>query len=432
MTFVRVPTREVVSDPQPLLRHQLGDHLESSSIELDEQGDIISYEEYYPYGSTSYQAVDSATEVSAKRYRFTGKERDEESGLYYHGARYYAPWLARWTAADPAGMVDGVNLFAYVRGNPVRLVDPDGRESGGGSNPSNGTGLLTKIYNHHRTQVAHSQAVSGVASAVDQAEDSVRPNWYRTQVFLSEQIYGYLKAGMNESSKNMRLENLNDAEIDYLMSEVDSAQQGLRSSIQSGEVGVLEVNKNNASFGDEELWLMLDEIIHSDLSIVGVESRYVPLATHEVGEDQTTTLVDVSVVRYNQLPSRTQINALIRLPIRFSIAARERAGEEIPSTISGASSSDSLAMIFLNPDRGDDFSDILESLGVEPDPPLSQAAGTTLHEFLGHAFLAAIGEEYRHQRTFNTPQYFGGRRYEEVDPFIRAVTGRGAQNAKRE
>ena len=46
------------------------------------------------------------------------------------GARYYAPWLARWTAADPAGMVDGPNLYAYVRGNPVRLVDPDGRESG--------------------------------------------------------------------------------------------------------------------------------------------------------------------------------------------------------------------------------------------------------------------------------------------------------------
>ena len=124
-----IDASQTLPDPQPLLRHQLGDHLESSSIELDEQGDIISYEEYYPYGSTSYQAVDSQTEVSGKRYRFTGKERDEESGLYYHGARYYAPWLSRWTAADPAGMVDGPNLYAYVRGNPVRLVDPDGMES---------------------------------------------------------------------------------------------------------------------------------------------------------------------------------------------------------------------------------------------------------------------------------------------------------------
>ena len=50
-------------------------------LELDDAGQIISYEEYYPYGSTSYQAGRSAAEVSLKRYRYTGKERDEESGL---------------------------------------------------------------------------------------------------------------------------------------------------------------------------------------------------------------------------------------------------------------------------------------------------------------------------------------------------------------
>ena len=42
-------------------------------------------------------------EVSGKRYRYTGKERDEETGLYYHGARQYAAWLGRWTRADQAG-----------------------------------------------------------------------------------------------------------------------------------------------------------------------------------------------------------------------------------------------------------------------------------------------------------------------------------------
>ena len=72
------------------------------------QAQIISYEEYHPYGSTSYQAVRSAQQrLQSKRYRYTGKERDEESGFEYHGARYYAPWLARWTSPDPAGLVDG-------------------------------------------------------------------------------------------------------------------------------------------------------------------------------------------------------------------------------------------------------------------------------------------------------------------------------------
>ena len=73
----------------------------------------------------------SSAEVSAKRYRYTGKEKDEESGLYYHGARYYAVWLGRWTAADPLGLVDGLNLYRYSRDNPVNFSDPGGTESEG-------------------------------------------------------------------------------------------------------------------------------------------------------------------------------------------------------------------------------------------------------------------------------------------------------------
>jgi RHS repeat-associated protein len=65
-------------------------------------------------------------EVSARRYRYTGKERDDETGLYYHGARYYAAWLARWTSADPLGLHAGLNLYLYGRASPVVYVDPSG------------------------------------------------------------------------------------------------------------------------------------------------------------------------------------------------------------------------------------------------------------------------------------------------------------------
>src|SRR6185312_16033987 len=112
--------------PSTLLRYQFDNHLGSSSLELDDRNAVVSYEEYYPYGSTSYQASHSATEVSLKRYRYTGKERDEETGLYYHGARYCAPWLARWTAADPVGIKDGLNLYSYVVNNPINRSDPTG------------------------------------------------------------------------------------------------------------------------------------------------------------------------------------------------------------------------------------------------------------------------------------------------------------------
>lgn len=86
----------------PLQRYQLENHLGSAVVELDDAGAIISFEEYYPYGSTSYQAGPNLAEVKLKRYRYTGKERDDETGFYYHGARYYAPWLGRWTSCDPA------------------------------------------------------------------------------------------------------------------------------------------------------------------------------------------------------------------------------------------------------------------------------------------------------------------------------------------
>ena len=126
-----VETRTVGDDSSPaqLVRYQCGNHLGSAALELDEAAAVISYEEYFPYGGTSYQAVRKDIEVPPKRYRFTGQERDEESGLGYHGARYYAPWLGRWTAADPTGIADGNNLYAYSLDNPVRLVDRDGRQS---------------------------------------------------------------------------------------------------------------------------------------------------------------------------------------------------------------------------------------------------------------------------------------------------------------
>jgi RHS repeat-associated protein len=122
--------RTVGTDPGPgeLVRYQLANHLDSSILELDQDAQVISYEEYYPYGSTSYQAVRSQTETP-KRYRYTGKERDGESGLYYYGGRYYASWLGRWVSCDPVFRAGRSNLYAYVDDNPVKYNDPTGRDA---------------------------------------------------------------------------------------------------------------------------------------------------------------------------------------------------------------------------------------------------------------------------------------------------------------
>jgi RHS repeat-associated protein len=128
VALVETRTQGNDGSPSPLIRYQYSNHLGSASLELDDVGQIISYEEYYPYGGTSYQAGRSAVEVALKRYRYTGMERDEESGLSYHGARYYASWLGRWTSCDPSGLGGGMNLYSYGADSPVLFVDPSGNE----------------------------------------------------------------------------------------------------------------------------------------------------------------------------------------------------------------------------------------------------------------------------------------------------------------
>jgi RHS repeat-associated protein len=115
-----------VTTPEPKYRYQLDNHLGTACVEVNESAQVISYEEYHPYGTTAYRAQ-SSTEVSAKRYRYTAKERDDETGLYYHGARYYAPWLGRWTEADPIANLY-VNLYIFCLNNPVKYVDDDGKQ----------------------------------------------------------------------------------------------------------------------------------------------------------------------------------------------------------------------------------------------------------------------------------------------------------------
>jgi RHS repeat-associated protein len=121
-----VESGSTVASPVTHARYQYGNHLGSASLELTAAAELISYEEYHPYGTSSYRAVNSGVDVSERTYRYTGKERDEETGLGYHGARYYAGWLGRWTASDPIGLGDGPNRYRYARNSPSNLIDPNG------------------------------------------------------------------------------------------------------------------------------------------------------------------------------------------------------------------------------------------------------------------------------------------------------------------
>ena len=106
------------------LTYTYPDHLGSVSRRADAQGNQVKALWYTPFGSEAHE-----TGLARSRYRFTGKEKDD-SGLYYYGARYYDDQLGRFLAADSVlpDVYDPqqLNRFAYVRNNPIKLVDPDG------------------------------------------------------------------------------------------------------------------------------------------------------------------------------------------------------------------------------------------------------------------------------------------------------------------
>lgn len=142
--FVMIETRNEVNDDteEQLVRYQLHNHLGSAALELDENAQVISYEEFHPFGTTAFQATNANIKSAAKRYRYTGMERDEETGLEYHSARYYMPWLGRWLSSDPIGIGDGVNVYCYVSDRPIKAFDPSGKQ-GTQANTSQGSAITT-------------------------------------------------------------------------------------------------------------------------------------------------------------------------------------------------------------------------------------------------------------------------------------------------
>ncbi|MBO7606924.1 MAG: RHS repeat-associated core domain-containing protein [Paludibacteraceae bacterium] len=100
------------------------DHLGSTSLVTDIDGEITQHVVYIPYGEVFVEQRNGSWSTP---YLFNAKELDEETGLYYYGARYLNPKDTRWLSVDPMfekGM--GMSPYTYCFGNPVRLQDPDG------------------------------------------------------------------------------------------------------------------------------------------------------------------------------------------------------------------------------------------------------------------------------------------------------------------
>ncbi|WP_187345732.1 RHS repeat-associated core domain-containing protein [Sorangium cellulosum] len=230
----------------PRVRYQLDNHLGSASLEVDGAGLVIGYEEYHPYGTTSYWSAASGIEVSQRRYRYTGKEKDEETGLYYHGARYYAPWLGRWTSADPAGMIDGSNLYVYCRNAPSVLSDPSGRQS---SNPDEWgvvqfkhpvlNGQFARI---HDEPVVIDSGGDAVVSKKPPVASSGTPAWLRGYMRGQGSAPDWLVAANAEYEAEGALETILELEGTTTQSSSASGEEGVWSFLEGAALGGFSEN----------------------------------------------------------------------------------------------------------------------------------------------------------------------------------------------
>nr|WP_317174650.1 RHS repeat-associated core domain-containing protein [Flavobacterium sp. IMCC34852] len=121
-------TTEVQRAPtlQPLYFYH-PDHLGTSTALTDINGDAYQFFLNLPFGETMAEQLPSSYYQTP--YKFNGKELDEETGLYYYGARYYDPKISIWYSVDPlAEKYQDMSPYNYCMQNPLNVIDPDGRE----------------------------------------------------------------------------------------------------------------------------------------------------------------------------------------------------------------------------------------------------------------------------------------------------------------
>ncbi len=115
---------------KPEYHFSVKDHLGNIRVTVDEQGEIVSKDDYYPFG-LRMPGRSHTSGAGNDIYKFSGKELDDENGLglYYFGARYYDAAVCRFGSVDPhAGSYPRLSTYSYVANNPLKFIDPNGKD----------------------------------------------------------------------------------------------------------------------------------------------------------------------------------------------------------------------------------------------------------------------------------------------------------------
>lgn len=119
------------------------DHLGSSSYITNLDGEVVQHIEYVPFGEVFIEERNNTWNTP---YLFNAKEYDDETGMYYYGARYYEPRISLWMSVDPEEMrFPHINTYTFSANNPIKFIDTDG----------NSARVIKNVENKTITIIAH-------------------------------------------------------------------------------------------------------------------------------------------------------------------------------------------------------------------------------------------------------------------------------------
>jgi len=247
-----------------------GDHLGSIRVVTDKSGNVVSRHDHLPFGEeidSTLSARDQITGYGSSDgvdQRFTGKERDAESGLDYFLARYYSSPQGRFSSADNSSRTARISdpqswhLYAYARNNPLLLVDEDGKNWQSSFVRSERYNPLHKIFNSSVTTItagvqSHSitEIGSGIAdvaiktdliadaaftlggslAALELYSDQFSPQ-IDTTADIGEQDSGSVWS-LSPAARGRAVEDLRGANLPSNFPVIDKFQNGIATSIKS-------------------------------------------------------------------------------------------------------------------------------------------------------------------------------------------------------
>ncbi|MFA6521928.1 MAG: RHS repeat-associated core domain-containing protein, partial [Candidatus Gracilibacteria bacterium] len=244
------------------------DHLGSSSVVTDSGGNIAQQLDYLPYGEERINAQTPAAGAAAfnTKKKYTGKELDSETGLYYYGARYYDSRISRFISLDPAGInlsdirsftnPQGWNMYSYALNNPVRYTDPTGKFW-----EELGNYMKFGVYANNE-QVANYEST---AIKLEQNPNNAQLVSPQTQDYLSQRTFDKKMSELNSCllcSNESTIDpgksdtgNLSDEELIANRQAIGNNGQAGMMPMMGTTGGVTKISKTDAIINKIEKWL---------------------------------------------------------------------------------------------------------------------------------------------------------------------------------